>query len=98
VTVTTLVLFEGRSKSEDGEDVVSYMREIIDDARCFEGCERLVVHRNQEDPRKFVAVESWRSRSLHEQYTRWRKERGELSHLLGLFETWQARYFDPLDF
>ena len=93
--MTCLVHIEFRAKQEFVDKLLVWLREILPDTRCREGCVSVSVTRNQDDPLNFAFIELWDTRQHYERYFAWRQEQGVLDQLAGMVDG-QAnfRYFD----
>ena len=93
--MTCLVHIEVRARPESVEKLLGWLREILPDTRCREGCVSVSVTRNQDDPLNFAFVELWDSRQHYERYFTWRQEQGVLQHLSTMVDGEAIfRYFD----
>ena len=71
---------------------------VLPDTRAFEGCEKITVHQNADDPSDVVLLEWWASKEAHQKYMAWREERGDIEKLMqGLTGPPKTRYFDTKD-
>ena len=77
--MTCMVHIEFRAKKESVDKMLRWLREILPDTRCREGCVSVSVTRNQDEPTNFAFVELWDSRAHYERYFAWRKQQGVLS-------------------
>jgi len=84
--VTCLVLIEFRAKPESIDKMLRWLREILPETRCREGCVSVSVTRNQDDPTQFAFVELWDSRAHYERYFAWREREGVLDELAALVD------------
>ena len=93
--MTCMVHIEFRARSESVDKLLGWLREILPDTRCREGCVSVSVTRNQDDPLNFGFVELWDSRQRYERYFTWRQEQGVLQHLSTMMAGDAIfRYFD----
>lgn len=93
--MTCLVHIEFRAKKECADQLAGWLREILPDTRCREGCVSVSVARNQDDPTNFAFVELWDSRQHYERYFAWRKEQGVLDALAAYVDGEASfRFFD----
>ena len=89
------VVIEFRAKEECVEKLLPWLRQILPDTRCREGCVLIAVTRNQDDPTNFIFVEQWDSRQHYERYFAWRQETGVLDQLAGMIRGPASfRFFD----
>ncbi len=79
--MTCLVLIEFRAKPESVDRLLGWLRDILPDTRCREGCVSVAVNRDQDDPSRFAFVELWDSRQHYERYFAWRQSEGVLDQL-----------------
>jgi quinol monooxygenase YgiN len=75
-----------RAKEDAADSLVAALRDLADGTRLFEGCERLEVFRDADDPRALVLIEQWASSERYEAYQRFREESGVRSSLRDLME------------
>ena len=93
--MTCLVHIEFRAKKEAVDKLVGWLREILPDTRCRDGCVSVAVTRNQDDPTDFAFVELWDSRQHYERYFAWREHQGVLKELATLVDGEASfRFFD----
>lgn len=93
--MTCMVHIEFRAKQEHADRLPGWLREILPDTRCREGCVSVVVTRNQDDPTNFAFVELWDSREHYERYFAWRESQGVLTELAAMVDGEATfRFFD----
>ena len=93
--MTCLVHIEFRAKQGCADQLLGWLREILPDTRCREGCVSVSVTRNQDDPNNFAFVELWDSRQHYERYFTWRQQQGVLDQLATMVEGEASfRFFD----
>jgi quinol monooxygenase YgiN len=93
--MTCLVHIEFRARQESIDKLLSWLREILPDTRCREGCVSVAVTRNQDDPLNFAFVELWDSRQHYERYFAWREQQGVLDQLATMVDGQASfRFFD----
>jgi len=90
------VVIEFRSTEGVSEqEILSWMRKVLPDTRAAEGCVSVAVTRDQDDPRNFMFVEQWETRSHYGKYFEWRRQTGVLGDLSAFFEEGTSfRFFD----
>ena len=72
--------------------MLGWLREILPDTRCREGCVSVSVTRNQDEPTNFAFVELWDSR---QRYFAWREQQGVLKDLATMVDgEAKFRFFD----
>ena len=93
--MTCLVMIEFKARAETIDRMLAWLREILPDTRCREGCVSISVTRNQDDPTNFVFVEQWASRQHYERYFAWREQEGVLNELATMVDGEASfRFFD----
>ncbi|MBK6660642.1 MAG: antibiotic biosynthesis monooxygenase [Proteobacteria bacterium] len=93
--MTCLVHIEFRAKPETVDTLLGWLRQILPDTRCREGCVSVSVTRNQDDPNNFAFVELWDSRQHYERYFAWRESEGVLTELARFVDgEAKFRFFD----
>lgn len=70
--------------AQNREELLSVFAAILPDTRAFQGCQRVIVTTNEDDPHNIVLLETWDQRSDHENYMAWRTERGDIDKLVAL--------------
>jgi quinol monooxygenase YgiN len=76
------------------DDFLGRLQHTLPHTRAFEGCERLDVLRDQDEPATFVLVQRWASRDHQARYVAWRQTRGEVDSLDTLLERRSRRFLD----
>lgn len=93
--MTCMVHIEFHARPEYADKLQGWLREILPDTRCREGCVSVVVTRNQDDPTNFAFVELWDSRQHYERYFAWRESQGVLTELAAMVDgEAKFRFFD----
>ena len=93
--MTCLVHIEFRAKKESVEKMLGWLREILPDTRCREGCVSVSVTRNQDEPTNFAFIELWDSRQHYERYFAWREQQGVLKDPASMVDgEAKCRFFD----
>ncbi len=93
----TLVILEGKAKSDTLGQVKELLAKRLPETRAFEGCQSLTTYLN-EDGQTFVIVELWDSKPRYEKYLAWREETGALAEFGALLEGEPSfRFFEPID-
>ena len=93
----TLVILEGKAKSDTLGQVKELLAKRLPETRAFEGCQSLTPYLN-EDGESFVIVELWDSKPHYEKYLAWREETGVLAEFGALLEGEPSfRFFEPID-
>ena len=88
---------ELKVKEERRDDVQPLFAKLLVETRARNGNEGVTVYADQDSPTTIILIEQWSSRTLYEEYNRWRSERGDLSRLAGLLQVPpQRRFFDFL--
>ena len=93
--MSVTVFLELNLKSENVNDLTSFMRDELHYTRGFDGCNSIGVQTNQDDPSNMVLVENWDAKEQFEKYLGWRTERGDVEKM-GAWLTGppSIRYFD----
>jgi quinol monooxygenase YgiN len=95
--VSILVLLDLEAQPENVEKVKERLEVILVDTRAFEGCEDVIVHQDQDDPRHFVLEERWVDREKSDAYSAWRAGRFELDGLRPLMARAVKTHYNALD-
>ena len=74
------------------------LRELLPDTRAYEGCLKVDVYEDQDNPGCIYLVEDWESKVHWQRYQAWRDESG-ISKVVGPFLAGEPRfnYFDKQD-
>lgn len=89
------VFVELKVKEEKAEGVRPLFSGLLHETRGRDGNEGVTVYSDQDEPTTIILIEQWASRSLYEEYNRWRAERGDLAKLAELLcEPPRRRFFD----
>src|SRR5262249_21574012 len=98
VVMETTVLLEVQIKPEKAEDMRQTLREMLADTRKFDGCVRVDVIQDQDNPGTFILVQKWRTRGHYEKYGAWRAETGMAQSMAAKLQaTFSMRYFDSVN-
>ncbi len=93
--MSVLVLVEGKLHADKVDDFMSYIGDVIGDTRTYDGCEKMTVQVNQDDPTNFLFAERWATRAKYEAYLAWRTETGAIEKIAGMVDGDPSiRYFD----
>lgn len=93
--MTCMVHIEFRAKQGAVDELLGWLRKILPDTRCREGCVSVSVTRNQDDPLHFAFVELWDTRQHYERYFAWREAEGVLDQLATMVDGAASfRFFD----
>ena len=97
--MSVICLLEVPTKTEYIEDMKKYLKEIVPDTRTYDGCEKILVYDNIEDPTNIVIYEIWKSRKHHEKYVKWRFKTGVGQKLLSMStaRSLNPKYYDLVD-
>ena len=84
---------------ERAEAFKALLRELLPDTRAYEGCLKVDVYEEQENPGRIYLVEDWESKAHQQRYQAWRDESG-IAKVVGPFLAGELRfnYFDKQDF
>ena len=92
------VILEVLSKPESIDALKSTFESILPDTRSYDGCIKVQVIGNQDDPLNIVLLETWETREKYEKYLGWRGETGALDALGAMLsQPPSIRYYDDLD-
>ena len=83
---------------ERAEAFKASLRELLPDTRAYEGCQKVNVYEEQENPGRIYLVEDWESKAHQQRYQAWRDESG-IARAVGPFLASEPRlnYFDKQD-
>ena len=96
--MSVIVILEAHVKPETIDNFKTNLKDLLVDTRNYDGCEKLLVNINQDDPLNIVIVERWETRQQYEKYLGWREETGVLAEFgEALTEPPNIRFFDETD-
>ena len=97
--MSIVCLLEVPTKIECIETMKKFLKEIVPDTRAYDGCEKILVYNNVEDPTNIVIYEIWKSREYHENYVKWRFETGVGQKILSMStaSSLNPKYYDLVD-
>ena len=96
--MSVIVIFEAHVKSESIDNVKTDLKNLLVDTRNYDGCEKILVNINQDDPLNIFIIEWWETRQHYEKYLSWREETGVLAGFgETLTEPPNIRFFDETD-
>ena len=74
------------------------LRELLPDTRAYEGCLKVDVYEDQDNPGRIYLVEDWESKAHQQGYQAWRDESG-IARVVGPFLAGEPRfhYLDKQD-
>ena len=95
--VTVTLAFSGIPKRAEGFKAL--LRELLPDTRAYEGCLKVDVYEEQDNPGRIYLVEDWESKVHQQRYQAWRNGSG-IAKVVGPFLAGEPRfnYFDKQDF
>lgn len=79
--ITVLARLQARPDQVDA--LLALLAQHLPDTRAFQGCSRLEVVQDIDDPTVVTLIEEWDARSDHEAYMAWRGEQGVLRTEMG---------------
>ena len=84
---------------ERAEAFKALLRELLPDTRAYEGCLKVDVYEEQDNPGRIYLVEDWESKVHQQRYQAWRNGSG-IAKVVGPFLAGEPRfnYFDKQDF
>ena len=77
--MATRVVVELDVKSENRDELVGAMKEVLSDTRAYDGCNEVRLYEGDDDRNHLVIIEEWESRGHHERYMAWRTETGMMA-------------------
>ena len=85
-------------KPERAEEFKSLLRDLLLDTRAHEGCIKVDVYQDQDNPSYIYLVEGWQSKAHQQRYQAWRDESG-IAETVAPFLAGEPRfnYFDKLE-
>ena len=96
--MSVVVLLEPQIAPGKAEDMLALFREVLPDTRVYDGCQGVVIHRDQDAPDRLLLIERWASRPHYEAYSQWRTDRGDIERLAALSSgPASVRYFDVIE-
>jgi quinol monooxygenase YgiN len=75
-----------RAKESAAELLIAALKDLAEETRSFEGCERLELFCDAEDNRTLLLMEQWASAERYEAYQNFRHESGVRSSLRDLMD------------
>ena len=98
-TMSVMCLLEVPTKIECIDTMKEFLKEIVPDTREHDGCEKILIYNNVEDPTNIVIYEVWKSREHHEKYVKWRFETGVGQKILSMstVSSLNPKYYDLVD-
>ena len=72
------------AKPGSADELTKILREVVNETRQFDGCERVEVYRSYDDENALVLIERWRSSEAYATYQNWRAGTGVRDTLRGL--------------
>jgi quinol monooxygenase YgiN len=96
--MSVVVLLEPQTAPGRAEDIIALLRDALPDTRAYDGCETVVMHRDQDAPDRVLLIERWASRAQYEAYLQWRADRGD-NERLGALSSGppSVRYLDAIE-
>jgi quinol monooxygenase YgiN len=79
--MSVVVLLEPQIASGKAEAMIALLRQALPETRAYDGCEGVVMHRDQDDLDRVLLIERWASRQQYESYLQWRADRGDAERL-----------------
>ena len=97
--MSVVCLLEIPTKIECVDAIKEFLKEIVPDTRKYDGCEKILVYSNVENPANIVIYEIWKSRGHHERYVKWRFETGVGQKILSMStaDSLNPKYYDLVD-
>ncbi len=93
--MTVNVLLELKIKPESVEDAKKLFEEILPDTRSYEGCEKITLCANDDEPENIMVFEYWQTRPHYEKYLAWRTETGVVDKIVAMSaEPPSIKYFN----
>jgi len=75
------------AKPGSADELTRILRQVVDETRQFDGCERVEVYRPEHDENALVLIERWRSPEAYANYQNWRAGTGVRETLRALMAT-----------
>ncbi len=92
------VLLELQVKPDQVDTLKQMFEEALPDTRGFDGCIKLDILVNQDQPANMVLVQTWQTRAHQARYSSWRQETGFIAKMGALLAAPPSvRYYDLLD-
>jgi|TARA_B110000263_G_scaffold245330_1_gene254732 quinol monooxygenase YgiN len=63
-------------KPERTDEFKSLLESLLPDTRAYDGCLRVDVYQDQDDPSSIILVEDWTTKEHQQKYQAWRDETG----------------------
>ncbi len=89
----TLLIAEVKVKSDQIENMRSYMKEILPGTRSFEGNEGIDIYFDIEEKDVMVLVEKWETPDHYHKYHEWRVSTGVIDKLRSMLAGRPSRRF-----
>jgi quinol monooxygenase YgiN len=79
--MAVITLLDLQFKPDLVDEALELFSRVLVDTRAFDGCRKVTVIRDHEDPAHVVAVEEWESLEHDAAYRRWRAGDGTITEL-----------------
>ena len=76
---------------ERAEAFKALLRELLPDTRAYEGCLKVNVYEEQENPGRIYLVEDWESKAHQQRYQAWRDQSG-IANVVGPYLAGEPRF------
>jgi quinol monooxygenase YgiN len=74
--MSLLVLMKCRARDTDA--LREFLHGLLPGTRAHTGCESIEVYQSADDAKEFLLIERWTSDSDYDNYSAWRRDRGDL--------------------
>ena len=96
--MTVRVILELQVKPDQVEALKELLKEALPDSRAFDGCLKLEVIQNQDNPTNILVLQAWQTKEHQQRYSKWRYETGFLDKMGAFLAARPSlRYLDLLD-
>jgi quinol monooxygenase YgiN len=82
--MATTTILDMHFKPDAIEEAQELLKRVLDETRAFDGCLRVNVVQDKDDPTHLIAVEEWESLEKDGAYRVWRAGEGAIAELPGL--------------
>ncbi|MDB5582412.1 MAG: Antibiotic biosynthesis monooxygenase [Bradyrhizobium sp.] len=70
------IITQFRVKHGRADDLVALIRSLVAESLEHDGCEKISIRQNQDDPEDVISAQRWASRQHYLDYVAWRTENG----------------------
>ena len=96
--MSVTITLELHARPEATEELIQLFRDTLPDTRGWDGCQDVIMHRDQDNPSHLLVIEHWDSRKHYEAYFAWRQETGDFEKAKDMVtQPPSLQFFDRLE-